>query len=126
MVLAEKIVTAVDRGDQNTRWRDFVDIAAITASRRILGADLHHAIDTVAAHRAVVPQPLADILDGYPVLAQSRWRAWRHKQRLEASTPDRFADLIDACTAFADPVLRGTANGHTWLPELREWRPPTR
>ncbi|GIL28944.1 nucleotidyl transferase AbiEii/AbiGii toxin family protein [Actinocatenispora comari] len=77
MVLAEKIVTAVDRGDQNTRWRDFGDIAAITASRRILGTDLHHAIDTVAAYRAVVPQPLADILDGYPLLAQSRWRAWR-------------------------------------------------
>lgn len=29
MVLAEKIVTAVDRGSANTRWRDFVDIAAI-------------------------------------------------------------------------------------------------
>lgn len=35
MVLAEKIVTAIDRGDQNTRWRDFVDIAAITATRQI-------------------------------------------------------------------------------------------
>ena len=33
MVLAEKIVTAVDRGPENTRWRDFVDIASITATR---------------------------------------------------------------------------------------------
>lgn len=28
MVLAEKIVTAIARGDQNTRWRDFVDITS--------------------------------------------------------------------------------------------------
>lgn len=32
MVLAEKIVTALERGDQNTRWRDFTDIAAISHS----------------------------------------------------------------------------------------------
>lgn len=34
MVLAEKIVTAIDRGDQNTRWRDFVDISALTRTRQ--------------------------------------------------------------------------------------------
>lgn len=126
MVLAEKIVTAIDRGDQNTRWRDFVDIAAITATRRIPDADLLHAINTVAGHRAVTIQPLADVLDGYPVLAQPRWRAWRHKQRLENTTPEHFADLLDTCMAFADPVLRGAASGLTWEPQPREWRPTTR
>ncbi|SDD76818.1 Nucleotidyl transferase AbiEii toxin, Type IV TA system [Sanguibacter gelidistatuariae] len=49
MVLAEKIVTAIDRGEQNTRWRDFVDIAAIAATRRIRYADLRPAIDAVAS-----------------------------------------------------------------------------
>ena len=124
MVLAEKIVTAIDRGDQNTRWRDFVDIAAITGSRRVLDTDLHHAIDTVAVHRTITVRPLAEVLDGFPALAQSRWRAWRRKQRLEASTPERFGDLLNACMAFADPVLHATASGRIWEPELREWRPP--
>lgn len=32
MVLAEKIVTALERGEQNTRWRDFTDIAAINGA----------------------------------------------------------------------------------------------
>lgn len=35
MVLAEKIVTALERGEQNTRWRDFTDIAAIARSRSV-------------------------------------------------------------------------------------------
>lgn len=32
MVLAEKIVTAIQRGTANTRWRDFVDIVALSDS----------------------------------------------------------------------------------------------
>ncbi|HRN29494.1 MAG TPA: nucleotidyl transferase AbiEii/AbiGii toxin family protein, partial [Terrimesophilobacter sp.] len=30
MVLAEKVVTAIDRGIANTRWRDFADVYALT------------------------------------------------------------------------------------------------
>jgi hypothetical protein len=29
MVFAEKIVTALERGTANTRWRDFVDIYSL-------------------------------------------------------------------------------------------------
>src|SRR5258708_21655506 len=35
MVLAEKIVTALERGTTNTRWRDFVDIYVLTRRYRI-------------------------------------------------------------------------------------------
>lgn len=48
MVLAEKIVIAIDRGDQNTRWRDFVDIAAITGAHSIRYDDQRGALDAVA------------------------------------------------------------------------------
>lgn len=40
MVLAEKVVTATARGTANTRWRDFVDIAALVGLLRAAG--LHH------------------------------------------------------------------------------------
>ena len=53
MVLAEKIVTAIDRGEQNTRWRDFVDISAIIDARTIRQSDLTNAIATVATYRKV-------------------------------------------------------------------------
>jgi hypothetical protein len=45
----------------------------------------------------------------------------RRKQRLEATTPERFQDLLNHCVAFADPVLEGRAAGLTWSPELRAW-----
>jgi hypothetical protein len=33
MVLAEKIITAIERGTENTRWRDFVDIVDVISVR---------------------------------------------------------------------------------------------
>ena len=122
MVLAEKIVTAVDRGSANTRWRDFVDIAAIIDSRSLRQADLVSAVAVVADHRKVRMSPLADVLAGMADIAQPKWAAWRRKQRLEAATPVRFQDLLDRCLAFADPVFDGRAGGLTWSPELRAWQ----
>lgn len=40
MVLAEKLVTAMERGTLNTRWRDFVDIAAIARTQSVSSHDL--------------------------------------------------------------------------------------
>lgn len=72
MVLAEKIVTALERGEQNTRWRDFTDIAAISRSRSVEGADLKEAIDVVARYRQVKLEPLGPLLSGMPALAQRK------------------------------------------------------
>lgn len=121
MVLAEKIVTAVDRGDQNTRWRDFVDIAAITYTRQIRYADLRIAIDTVARYRHVDVQPLGPLLQRMPDLGQRKWAVWRRTQHLEATTPEQFNDLLNVCTAFADPVLDSAAQGRVWNPTNGRW-----
>lgn len=56
-----------------------------------------------------------------PRLAQRKWAVWRRKQRLEATTPDQFEDLLDVCTAFADPVLDKAAQGGTWDPTNDSW-----
>ena len=58
MVLAEKIVTAIERGEQNTRWRDFTDISAIASTRMVEG---HFC-------RRRSPSSL--------VFARSRWSHW--------------------------------------------------
>lgn len=50
MVHAEKIVTAVQRGVANTRWRDFGDIYTLSRRHPIAASDLREAIDAVAAH----------------------------------------------------------------------------
>ncbi|WP_240630138.1 nucleotidyl transferase AbiEii/AbiGii toxin family protein [Specibacter cremeus] len=124
MVLAEKIVTAIDRGDQNTRWRDFVDIVAITDARSVRQEDVAVAIEKVAAFRRVPTGPLAVVLSGMAEHAQSKWMTWRRKQRLEMATPERFQELIDRCIVFADPVLGGSADGFVWSCERKAWIPP--
>lgn len=121
MVLAEKLVTAVDRGVANTRWRDFVDIAAISDGHNVRQTDLASAIAAVAAHRKVTVRPPGEVLAGMADLAQSKWVTWRRKQRLEATTPEQFQDLLDRCAAFADPVLDGRAVELTWSSELHSW-----
>jgi len=124
MVLAEKIVTAVERGTANTRWRDFVDIAALMRTRRIRQSDLAPAIEQVAAYRGIELQPLDVALDGLADVAQTRWTQWRRKQRLETSTPLQFQELLDQIVAFAGPALGGSSGSRTWDPEARVWQAP--
>ncbi|MEO7016080.1 MAG: nucleotidyl transferase AbiEii/AbiGii toxin family protein [Leifsonia sp.] len=121
MVLAEKIVTAIERGEQNTRWRDFTDIAAIARSRIIRGADLREAIVAVARYRQVDIEPLGPLIAEMPALAQRKWETWRKKQRLERSTPESFAELLQACLVFAEPALTNNVACLRWDPTAQSW-----
>jgi len=125
MVLAEKIVTAIERGDQNTRWRDFTDIAAIARTRRIRGTDLRSAIDTVARYRQVEIELLGPLIANMPDLAQPKWEVWRRKQRLEGTTPVRFGELLDTCFALTEPILSESATNLSWDPRTGLWKVPT-
>lgn len=121
MVLAEKLVTAIERGIANTRWRDFVDIAILAQTVSVSDADLYAALEVVAHHRKANLQPLAKVLVGMAAIAQSRWATWRRKQKLETKTPERFEELMDQCVAFADPVLDRSSSGCAWLAGNGSW-----
>jgi hypothetical protein len=108
-----KLVTALQRGTANTRWRDFADIYLLAARHAIPGDELQSAITRVAAHRRAGLLPLREILDGYPAIAQPRWAAWRRGQRLDDRPPSQFTDVLDHVIIFADPVLTGTAGDAT-------------
>jgi len=121
MVLAEKIVTALERGEQNTRWRDFTDIVAIASSLTVNGADLQEAINVVARYRQVEIEPLGPLLMHMPALAQRKWEVWRRKQRIEQSTPVSFAALLGTCFAFTEPLLTHGVCESTWDPRSGRW-----
>ncbi len=104
LILAEKIVTALQRGRANTRWRDFLDIASL-ARTEIDSETLSEAIRRVAEHRSTPIVPLATALDGFPGIAQARWFAWRRKQNL-AEAPVEFETLLGEVSALIDPILR--------------------
>lgn len=121
MVLAEKLVTAVQRGTANTRWRDFADIYLLTRNRPVPGAELTEAVRRVAEHRAVELRPLTDVLDGFAELATAKWSAWRNNQDLTDRLPADITEVIDHVIALADPVFRGTAVDATWDPDQGVW-----
>lgn len=63
-----------------------------------------------------------DVLDGYAILAQGKWAAWRRKQQM-LQLPEQFDDVLQAAVAFAVPALTGQVTDHTWNPTTRQWQP---
>ena len=121
MVHAEKIVTAVQRGTANTRWRDFADVWTLSNQHAIDGSDLRHAIDEVANHRRAQLSLLRIVLDGYAEIAQDKWAGWRRRNGFD-HLPEPFELLLDAVIAFADPVLAHEVDERSWNPSNREWQ----
>lgn len=122
MVYAEKIITALQRGTVNTRWRDFADIHILIRRHTTDGTELQGACAEVAAYRRVELSPLANALDGYATLGQARWAAWRRQQHLEDRLPFSFADVLEEVVAFADPAINAAAEPQEWDPDARRWR----
>ncbi len=120
-IYAEKIVTAIDRGTVNTRWRDFADIYLLCKRHPVDGTKLVRSIHNVATHRHVLLAPLADVLADYGEIGQQRWIAWRRRQLLEYRLPEQFAEVISAVIRFADPAIAGTITDHTWDPTAGAW-----
>jgi predicted nucleotidyltransferase component of viral defense system len=122
MVLAEKIVTALQRGQASTRWRDFGDIYQVTTSSVFQAKELRQALQTVADYRHVALSGLDDAFDGYAEIGQPRWVAWRRKLQLTESLPANFGDALRALETFAEPILNGSvADSASWNPARRGW-----
>lgn len=116
MVHAEKIVTAIQRGTANTRRRDFGDIWSLSRRQPIGANELAAGIDAVARHRGATIRPLADVLDGFAEIAQTRWQQW-HRRTTSNNLPQQFGSVLEAVIDFGDPVLIGGARGLAWHPD---------
>jgi len=122
MVLAEKIVTALERGSASTRWRDFGDIFVITGRHAFSAGEVRQALQAVAGHRHVHIANLDDVLDGYAGIGQPRWASWRRRLRLTGTLPERFDVALESLTAFANPIIAGSVTDTAaWDPQQRSW-----
>jgi hypothetical protein len=121
MIHAEKIVTAVQRGTANTRWRDFGDIWTLSSRHPVEGSDLQRAIREVAHGRGANLAPLTEVLDGYAELAQTRWAAWQRRGRID-HLPERFIEVLDGVLRFAEPPILGQVSNLTWAPDNGIWQ----
>ncbi|MCZ7683721.1 MAG: nucleotidyl transferase AbiEii/AbiGii toxin family protein [Sandaracinaceae bacterium] len=95
MVVAEKLVTALQRGRASTRWRDFADLFELVPGD-LLEAEVIGALRAVASHRGVSLEPLGEVLAGMPKEAQARWATWRERQGAQERVPEDFATVLDA------------------------------
>jgi hypothetical protein len=95
MVVAEKLVTALQRGRASTRWRDFADLFMLVPGD-LVESEIIEALCAVAKHRGVQLQPLGKVLDGMPNEAQARWATWRERQGAQDRVPEDFAAVLDA------------------------------
>ena len=123
MVVAEKAVTAMQRGTASTRWRDFGDIYQLTATHAMTAGETRGAVREVAAHRKVEPEPLGPLLAGYDSIGQPKYRAWRRRMALDDRLPDDFGVLVAAACRFLDPLLTDDtiSDTATWRPGEAIW-----
>ena len=121
MVLAEKLVVAIDRCETNTRWRDFADIYVIIKRHPIEADQLAVSLNEVAGHRKVELRTLLPRLEHMPGTAQTKWGLWRSRVRREDELPESFAGTLAAVSAFVDPVIDGSAQGKQWNTLRSAW-----
>lgn len=121
MVIAEKTVTAIQRGTANTRWRDYADILTISRNHSFNKDDLLGALDAVAQHRQTALAPLLPALASMPDLVQAKWAQWRRRQAYGNVLPELFADVLEQVAAFVDPVLRQQPDDDLWDHVTNQW-----
>lgn len=120
MVLAEKLVTALDRGEGNTRWRDFADVYTLTRLHSVEADTFRNSLETVSTYRGVTLVPVLPALTEMPERAQAKWRAWRSRVGRQGDLPEAFVEVLNDIARFSDPVLQGTARGR-WSIAKRSW-----
>ncbi len=120
-VLAEKVATAIELGETNTRVRDFADIYTLTGSHSIRYAEMQEALLATASFRGITVVPLSSALGGLAAVRDRTYGAYRDSLgRFGSGLPENFAVLLGAVTTFADP-LAGATSDFVWRPDQRAW-----
>lgn len=120
-VLAEKIVTMIDRGDATTRDRDFADVYVLTGRHAVDAEQLAAAIRATGAHRSSDLRPLRSVLVDLATARQPDWTRFLARSGLDEAAPATLAEAIEAIAEFADPIIAGGGGG-VWDPAARRWR----
>lgn len=118
--IADKVAAILERhGDHNrpsTRYKDLVDLVALTTNASVPADDQQRALDSEADRRVLTLPARFDVPE------PSQWRVGysaeaRRAVDLSART---LADALAAVRPFVEPLLNHTADG-TWHPDNRRW-----
>jgi hypothetical protein len=128
-VIAEKLHAMVVLGMNNSRMKDFFDLAVIARTSALGGATLVSAIRATFARRNTplptsVPSALTAEFSTNPIKAQ-QWRAFVTKAGLQWTSLDA---VVETLASLLGPALAACSlNGDfkpKWNPSMREWIDP--
>jgi Nucleotidyl transferase AbiEii toxin, Type IV TA system len=126
-VLAEKLATAIELGPASTRVRDYADIFVLTGTQTLGCASVRAALAATAAFRGTNIRPLSDAIEDIVALRARTYTAYRRGLGPDAERlPEHFEQVVQAVTAFADPLIKAVGPGDTWNPRHRRWEKTTR
>lgn len=120
-MLAEKIVTMIDRGDATTRARDFADVYLLARRREIDAGVLAEVIRATARHRSVELRALRVVLVQLGTGRQRDWARFVERAGLVDEVLESYVELIDAVALFADPILTSDVTSGRWDPQRWTW-----
>lgn len=120
--LAEKIVTAMQRRETNTRDRDFADLWVTSRLHRLDAIELRDHVLAVASHRRQPVITMADALANLPD-RQQQYAAMVARMSYLASPPDLWSDLIDEVIDFVDSLSDVDGELSHWDPQQSLWIP---
>ena len=103
MVLSEKIATAIERREKNTRWRDYGDIWMLIRQHNVGYQRLITSLETVTQYRGTHLVQFSDGLHDYATKNQRRWATWRSKGF--DYLPESFAEVCSDVWTFISPLI---------------------
>jgi hypothetical protein len=115
-VLAEKLVTMVDRGAATTRERDFADVILLTRRHPVTADALSAAVQATAAHRSSILRPLTGLDSELGPARQDAWRAYLDRAGLTGLLPASYTDAIAEVAALRLPSPRRHPGGRVLGP----------
>jgi len=125
-VIAEKLHAMVVLGMNNSRMKDFFDLAVIARTSELDGSTLVDAIRATFARRNTplptsVPAALTAEFSSNPIKAQ-QWRAFVTKAGLQSTS---LEGVVDTLAVFLNPAIAACSLGSgfapKWNPSMYDW-----
>jgi hypothetical protein len=125
-VIAEKFHAMVELGINNSRMKDFFDLAVIARTSDLDGSTLVDAIRATFARRSTslptsTPAALSTEFSSNPIKAQ-QWRAFMAKAGLQWTS---LEEVVDVLAAFLNPVIAACGISRDfeskWIHSACEW-----
>lgn len=121
-VLAEKLVTMLDRGELTTRERDFADVYLLTGRHEVSAKSLAAAILATATHRGSERRSLRLALGDLGSKRQRNWANYIERAGLRTTVPVDFNTAIEAILHFSENILIDALTDGVWNPVERDWQ----